>query len=117
MRGTENELAVNSRSMLQIMQAFASFVEVPEAHLKDSSAWPSPENAPAAESRRQTVRIHSGKDKPVGAFASVRYRDYWFWVDNGDRQTKRALTVVMFFFTLAETGSPEKLPLITIPAQ
>jgi hypothetical protein len=47
----------------------------------------------------------------------VRCRDDWFWVDNGDRQPKRALTVVMFFFTLAETGSPEGLPLITIPAQ
>ena len=117
MRGAQNELAVNSRSMLQIMQAFASYLDVPDAHLKDSSAWPSPANAAAAESRQQKVRIHSGKDKPAGAFAAVRYRDYWFWVDNGDRQTKRALTVVMFFFTLAETGSPEKLPLITIPAQ
>jgi hypothetical protein len=116
-RGASNELAVNSRSMLQIMQAFASYLDVPEAHLKDSSAWPSPENAPAAEGSRQKVRIHSGKDKPAGAFAAVRYRDYWFWVDNSDRQTKRALTVVMFFFTLADTGSPEKLPLITIPAQ
>ena len=43
--------------------------------------------------------------------------DHWFWVDNGDLQTKRALTVVMFFFTLAETNADEKLPLITIPAQ
>ena len=39
------------------------------------------------------------------------------WVDDRDWRTKRALTAVMFFFTLAETGSPEKLPLITIPAQ
>jgi hypothetical protein len=116
-RGASNELAVNSRSMLQIMQAFASRVDVPEAHLKDHSAWPSPESAPAAEGHRQNLRIHSGKDKPAGTFAAVRYRDYWFWVDNGDLQTKRALTVVMFFFTLADTGSPEKLPLITIPAQ
>lgn len=30
---------------------------------------------------------------------------------------QRALTAVMFFFTLADTGSPDKLPLITIPAQ
>ena len=37
-RGAENELAVNSRSMLQIMQAFASYLDVPEAHLKDHSA-------------------------------------------------------------------------------
>ena len=53
-RGAENELAVNSRSMLQIMQAFASYLDVPEAHLKDHSAWPSLENATAAESRQQT---------------------------------------------------------------
>jgi hypothetical protein len=116
-RGADDELAVNSRSMLQIMQAFASRIDVPEAHLKDHSAWPSPQTAPAGESRPQDLRIHSGKDKPAGAFAAVRYRDYWFWVDNGDFLTKRALTVVMFFFTLAETGSAERLPLVTIPAQ
>lgn len=117
MRGAANELAVNSRSMLQIMQAFAGRMDVPAVHLKDRSAWPSLETASTAEGSQQTVRIHSGKDKPADAFAAVRYRDYWFWVDNGDLQTKRALTVVMFFFTLADTGSPEKLPLITIPAQ
>jgi len=117
MRGADNELAVNSRSMLQIMQAFASHLDVPEAHLKDQSAWPSLESEPPAESRPHTVRIHSGKEKPASAFAAVRYQDYWFWVDNRDRQTKRALTVLVFFFTLAETGSPDRLPLITIPAQ
>jgi hypothetical protein len=116
-RGADNELAVNSRSMLQIMQAFASHLDVPEAHLKARSAWPSLENTNTPEGRQQGVRIHSGKEKPAGAFAAVRYRDYWFWVDDGDLRTKRALTVVMFFFTLADTGSPEKLPLITIPAQ
>jgi hypothetical protein len=116
-RGGENELAVSSRSMLQIMQAFASRLDVPEAHLKDYSAWPSPDNAPTAQGGEQTVRIFSAKQKPASAFAAVRYRDYWFWVDNGDLQTKRALTVVVFFFTLAETGNAERLPLITIPAQ
>jgi len=103
--------------MLQIIQAFASRLDVPEAHLKDHSAWPSLENASTAESRGQNVRIHSGKEKPPAAFAAVRYREYWFWIDNGDLVSKRALTVVMFFFTLADTGSNEKLPLITIPAQ
>ena len=50
-------------------------------------------------------------------FTAVRYHDYWFWIENGDLQTKRALTVVMFFFTLGDTGVDEKLPLVTIPAQ
>jgi len=114
-RGADNELAVHSRSMLQIMGAFASYIDLPEAHLQDHSARPVPESG--AEDRQTNVRIHSGKEKPSNAFAAVRYRDHWFWIDEGDWQTKRALTAVMFFFTLAESTGSEKLPLITIPAQ
>ena len=116
-RGADNELAVNSRSMLQIMQAFASHIDVPDAHLKDRSAWPSIEKNSSANGTQNDVQIHSGREKPANAFAAVRYRDHWFWVDNGDFMTKRALTVVMFIFTLTDTGNVEKLPLITIPAQ
>jgi hypothetical protein len=115
-RGAEGELAVNSRSMLQVMGAFASYMDAPEAHLKERRVLPAFEGAPP-ESRPDRVRIHSGKDKPADAFAAVRYRDHWFWIDDGDWHTKRALTAVMFFFTLADTGGSEKLPLITIPAQ
>ena len=115
-RGSTNELAVNSRSMLQIMSAFASYLEVPEAHLKDHSAVPAFENA-TPENRQAAVRIHSGNRKPDTAFAAVSYRGHWFWIDDGDLKTKRALTAIMFFFTLAESGETEKLPLITIPAQ
>jgi len=116
-RGADNELVVSSRSMLQIMSAFASYLEVPEAHLKDLSAWPSLDNARAPESRQPAVRIHSGRKKPAAAFAAVQYRDHWFWMDHSDLQSKRALTVIMFFFSLSNTGGNEKLPLITIPAQ
>jgi hypothetical protein len=115
-RGAENELAVNSRSMLQIMGAFSSYMDVPEAHLAAHSAVPAFEHAPP-ETRQGTVRIRSSKDEPAAAFAAVRYRDYWFWIDDGDLQTKRAMTAIMFFFTLAETGGNERLPVITIPAQ
>jgi hypothetical protein len=69
------------------------------------------------EGRQTQVRIHSGKEEPAGAFAAVHYHDYWFWVDEGDFQTKRALTAVMFFFTLSDSGGSEKLPVVTIPAQ
>jgi hypothetical protein len=115
-RGADNELAVNSRSMLQILSAFASYVEVPEAHLKEHRAVPISENTPS-ETRQDVARIHSGKEKPADAYAAVLYRGYWFWVEDGDWQTKRALTAVMFFFTLMGAGGAENLPLVTIPAQ
>lgn len=105
MRGPTNELAVNSRSMLQIMQAFASYVDVPAVHLKEKRAAPAFEDA-AAGTRHQAAQIHSGKEKPADSFAAVHYRGHWFWIDDGDRQTKRLMTAIMFFFTLAETGDP-----------
>lgn len=115
-RGTANELAVNSRPMFQIMQAFASYINVPEKDLKEQCALPAIETV-AQTGKPPPVQVHSGKEKPADAFAAVHYRDHWFWVDDRDWRTKRALTAVMFFFTLAETGDPGKLPLITIPAQ
>ncbi|MFN0243744.1 MAG: hypothetical protein ACKVWV_12710 [Planctomycetota bacterium] len=63
------------------------------------------------------MQIHSGKDRPAGTCATVRYRDRWPWIDDGDWQAKRALTAIMLVFTLADSGSNEALPLVTIPAQ
>jgi hypothetical protein len=113
MRGTEGELAVNSRSMLQIMTAFASYVDVPDAQGNDTGAseGSAPEHGPS------NIQIHSGKEKPLNAYAAVHYRGHWFWVDDGDWKTKRAMTAFIFFFTLGETGDKQPLPLVTIPAQ
>src|SRR3954471_23457896 len=115
-RGAADELAINSRSMLQIMAAFASYVDIPEPHMSEHSATPAPDAA-SAEASGQKIHVFSGKNKPAAAYAAVRYRGYWFWIDDRDWRTKRALTAVMFFFTLTDSGSQEKLPLITIPAQ
>jgi hypothetical protein len=63
------------------------------------------------------VRIHSGKEKSADVFAAVFHRGHWFWIEDNDWRTKRAMMAVMFFFTLADTGVAERLPLVTIPAQ
>jgi hypothetical protein len=115
-RGGEGELAVSSRSMLQVMAAFGSYLDVPEAHVRDGSIVAT-HAGPASKDRKGGIRIHSGETKPADAFAAARYRDHWYWIQNGDLLAKRALTAVMFFFTLADTGESGRLPLITIPAQ
>ena len=114
--GGPGELAVGSRSMLQIMQAFASYTEVPPADLQDGRATPALSSTNSA-SRGDPVKIKCSKDKPADAFAAVHYRDQWFWVDDRDWRSKRAFTAIMFLFTMAEGSGDEKLPLITIPAQ
>lgn len=115
-RGGDDELAVSSRSLLQIMTAFSSYIDVPREHLEEHSALPSFRDT-EANGADNPVHIRSGKQRPTHAYVTVPYRDYWYWIEDGDLPAKRALGAVMFFFTLAETGSSEKAPLITIPAQ
>lgn len=43
--------------MLQILAAFASYADVPEAHLKDRSAVPSFENSASAERQQRQAAI------------------------------------------------------------
>ena len=116
MPGATNELTVGSRSMFQIMSAFASCTDVPESDLKEQRALPtfsSTNNTAVGEQ----VRIKCSPEKPANAFAAVHYRNKWFWVDDRDWRTKRALSAIIFMFTMADTGGNEQLPLITIPAQ
>jgi hypothetical protein len=116
MREADGELAVNSRSILQIMAAFSSYMDLPDADIKAHRAVPAFENS-ALDKSPNKVRIHCGDKRPVDPYVVVRYHDHWFWIDDGDWRTKRALSAVMFFFTLADTGDDAKLPLVTIPAQ
>ncbi len=112
-RGSEDQLAVKTRSMLQILLAFASYVEVPEKDLSAKRAAPQFEHA----GDQEFARIHSGASKPDDAYVAIRYRGSWFWVDENDWQAKRAIGSVILLFTMMDSGEAEHLPLITIPAQ
>ena len=60
-------------------------------------------------------------NEPFGLFTVQEIAAYTLQtqvaIDNSDWQTKRALTAVIFFCTLADAGSHKNLPLIAIPAQ
>lgn len=116
--GPKGELAVASRSMMQIMGSFATYVEAPDAHdIGQASAAPEGWEADPNLDPVGRVRIHSGPSKVPGAFVAVPYRNRWYWIDDNDVQTKRAFSAVMLLFTLTDETGPEGLPLITIPAQ
>jgi len=63
------------------------------------------------------IRIHSSKSRPENAFVTVLYRDVYFWIDDSDLPSKQMFSLMMLFFTLADSGERENLPLITIPAK
>jgi len=83
---------------------------VPPEHIVQGRATPGLTNA-------GPLRIRCSKRRPADAFAAVPYRNRWFWIDDCDLKTKRALALIMMMFKLTDTGQHENLPLITIPAQ
>ena len=115
--GNDKEIAILTRSMLEITAELASRVQVPASHVAENRA--SPGIFDLVDSREETrvrVRIRSSTEKPADAFAAARYRDHWFYVDDRDFRSKRMLSFLMFFFTLAESPAPQKGPVLTIPA-
>jgi hypothetical protein len=107
-------IAIQTRSALQVMVTLAVFVEVPEDHIEDRRAVKLEVIPPEDESGLPPlIRIHSGKSEPERAYAKVRYRDHWFWIEDGDPNSKRTFSYVSLLLTVTETGSAHA-PQLTI---
>jgi hypothetical protein len=109
----DTEIALLSRSMLQIMANVASSFDVPGREVAEGRVAPTRVDAadPAF------LRVRESAEKPADAFVSVRYRDRWFWIDDRDALSKRVFAFLMLMFSLTETGTAQAAPVLTIPAR
>jgi hypothetical protein len=108
----DTEITMLTRSMLQIMIELAAQVTVPQEHIDEHRTVPSIQGT----GDDYLVRINHSKEKPENGFVAVRYRDYWFYIDDRDLISKRTFAFLMILFSVMETGGREGLPLVTIPA-
>ena len=112
----DKELAILSRSILEVLTELSSLISVPEAHVAERRVGPTaePEVGPSGPIR-PLIRIASSPERPADAFVAVPYRDHWFWIDDRDVPSKRLFSFLFFIFTLTETGGKEGVPVLTIP--
>lgn len=112
-----NEIAILSRSMVEILVQIAAGIEVPPQDVTDGRTVASFDVPQAlALQDRPIVAIHSAADRPSSAYAAVQYHGTWYWIDDYDFAAKRSFTFLMLFFALAGTGIPGQAPVLTIPA-
>jgi hypothetical protein len=112
----DKEIAILTRSMLEILIDLSSYIEVPAASATERRTFPTPapeivNGTPVAP----LMRILSSPQRPDDAFAAVPYRQEWYWIDDKDLSSKRLFSFIMFLFTLTETGDKQGAPVITIP--
>ena len=110
------EIAILSRSILQIIIDVASNIEVPPADAAEKRVSPTmPDDTYKGVPVPPLIVVHSSPDKPCDAFISIPFRGNWFWIDDHDMRSKNIFSFLMLLFSLTETGGKENAPIITIP--
>jgi hypothetical protein len=100
---SDTELAVQTRSVEEILANMAAQVEVPAEDLERHRAFPGFASGRDVPGVVPMLRVHSAKKKAEDAFVSVYYRNTWFWIEDGDLASKRAFASSGYVFT-APTG-------------
>jgi hypothetical protein len=113
----DKEIAMLTRSMLEILAEASAGVEIPSSDADEGRVLKMDVPGGSSELGPQfTVHVHSSSSRPNSndAFAEIRYRNYWFWVDDRDIPSKRGLGFLMMLFTLLESGTTANPPVLTI---
>jgi len=115
---SDTEMAMLTRSMLQIMITLATQIDVPPEHVAEGRTVASvaPSGGGEGEPKTRIIDIRNGTEKPTDAFTAVKYRDRWFWLDDRDFKSKRTFAFLMILFSLMETSDGSGAPVVTIPA-
>src|SRR4029453_3662502 len=97
----DKEIAILSRSVLEVLIELSSYITVPEAHVTERRVAATSANESGPDGSMPPL-IHSATSvaRPSDAFVAVPYRGYWFWIDDRDRPSKRLFTFLMFVFSL-----------------
>jgi hypothetical protein len=110
----DQEIAMLTRSMLQIIMELASYIDVPSNDVQEGRV------APALVDENESgipplIRILSDASRPDEAFVEVQYRGNWFYIDDRDLDSKRIFSFLMMLFSLTETGAQTGVPIVTVP--
>ena len=113
----DKEIAILTRSILQILIDTASYIDVPEVDLAEGRVY-RPQRTP--EQMRlfpPLFNVRNGPSPPEDAYVSVRYRNQFFWIDDRDQQSKSMFNSLLLLFSLTETDQSQAAPLVTIPTR
>jgi hypothetical protein len=106
-----DEIAVLTQSILETLNDLAWRVEVPQIHVDEGRTGPTFENDSLEE---PIIRILSSEVEPESALVKIRERDYWFYIDDRDVNSKRTFAILRILLSLSESGDTAPAPLVTI---
>lgn len=114
--GKSDEIAMVTRSMLQVMLELGAMAQVPEADVVTGRAMPGATDGAAATTAPPLLNISSGTSPPADSFVAVPYKGRWFWIADTDIRSKLIFGSVMLLFSISDVGVRSAPPVVTVPA-
>jgi hypothetical protein len=113
----DEEIAMVTRSMLEILTDLAASIDVPPSHVEEGRT-PGTRKFDTDDQGgfRPLVRILSGPQRPDDAFVAIPYRGHWFWVEDRDHPSKGMFSFLLILMSLSDVDPGKGAPIITIPA-
>ena len=107
------ELHLTPRSTAQVYFYLANGIEIPPEHIEEGLVHPPlvPDGTPfdtrAVTTDLFTVHACKGHKPPPNAYLAVKYRGYWYYIDDRDDASKKTFALVLMLsrldFGLEET--------------
>jgi hypothetical protein len=113
-RGRElDSIAISTRSTYDLIDILKSSIEIPPEHYGAGLAINYPSPGPVGKD----IRIHTSKDKPKHAVVAVKFRRYWFYIDETDMDTKLFYDMVrtLWSVSIAAAADQKAAPVLTLP--
>ncbi|HYA19976.1 MAG TPA: hypothetical protein VEG25_04955 [Burkholderiales bacterium] len=116
-------LDLETRSLLQALYYVCQGVEIPPEHARRGFVTTTfdPRGHPFDWEivMRNFFRVRSLRattnERPPSAHVAVKYKDYWFYIDETDQDTKSTFSLLMELARLELAGKPGPAPQLTLP--
>jgi hypothetical protein len=107
-----DEWAIQTRSLLGILQTLARSVDVPDEHVerKMTVRWATP------RASLVSLSIQHSAVPRLDAFVQVQHKGHWFYIADSDVRSKRTFALLTYLYSLQAGDMSGKGPLLTVPA-
>ncbi len=116
----KGRLGIMTRSIMSCMYYLSHGVQVPDEHIDSGMVKPPTcpgpeEDACWQEMFCQLMNICWSRFPPKNCFISVKYHDYWFYIDDNDRSSKKTFALLMQLYNLNAIVPTSRGPILTLP--
>ena len=115
------ELRISPRSTSQVFFYLSNGVEVPCEHVECGLVKPTSDaEGKPMDSRELTqglFEVHAckGHKPPATAYVAIKYRGYWYYIDDRDQASKSTLALVLQLSRLDFGTQKATGPILTLP--